>query len=120
MRNYVILLIAAFIAYGCAASKKAVDISVGTWDYIVTDTPNGDTKGNFTISREGENYVGTLSGEQGTYPLNNIKVEGNILTYSFSYQGMVLDIKGNIEGSSLTGNVTVDYTSFPMTATRRE
>ena len=120
MRNLLILMIAVFVAYGCAATKNVVDVSVGTWDYVVKDTPNGDTKGNFVIAKEGENYSGTVNGEQGSYPVENIKFEENILSYSFSFQGMVLQIKGNIEGASFTGNVTVDYNSFPMTATRRE
>ena len=120
MRIYFILIVAAFIAYGCAASKNVVDLSVGTWDYVVKDTPNGDTSGNFVIAKEGENYSGTLNGEGGTYPLENIKVEENVLSCSFDYQDMVLVIKGTIEGASFTGNVSVDYNSFPMTATRRE
>ena len=120
MNKYFIFIIATLITYGCATSKKVVDVSLGTWDYVVKDTPNGDVKGNFTIAKEGEAYTGSVIGEQGSYPLENIKVEGENLSCTFRFQEMELFIKGIIEGASFTGHVSVDYNEFPMTATRRE
>ena len=120
MQKVFIFLIAAFIAYGCATSKKVADVSVGTWDYIVKDTPNGDVEGNFVIVKEGDTYTGSLNGDQGSIPLEDIEVEGENLSYLFDFQGMQLAVKGTIEGSAFTGNVSVDYNDFPMTATKRE
>lgn len=120
MQKVFIFLIAAFIAYGCASSKKAADVSVGTWDYIVKDTPNGDVEGNFVILKEGDAYSGSLNGDQGSIPLGDVEVEGDNLSYTFDFQGMELTVNGTIDGNSFAGNVSVDYNDFPMTATKRE
>lgn len=120
MQKVFVFIIAAFIAYGCASTKKVVDVSIGTWDYIVKDTPSGDAEGNFVIAKEGDNYVGTLNGEQGSIPLNDVTIEDGNLTCTFDLQGYEILIKGTFEGTSFTGNASVDYNEFPMTATKRE
>ena len=114
-------MIAAFLAYGCASSKKVADVSIGTWDYVVKDIPNsGDVGGNFVIEKEGENYAGVLNGEQGPTPLESITIEDGKLNCTFDYQGYEIQMEGTFEGTSFTGNVSIDYNEFPMTATKRE
>jgi hypothetical protein len=121
MQKYFVFVIAAFIAYGCASTKKVADVSIGTWDYVVKDVPNsGDVKGNFVIAKEGENYTGSLNGEQGSTPLENITIEDGKLKCIFDYQGYEIQMAGSFEDTAFTGNVSVDYNEFPMTATKRE
>jgi len=120
MQKILVFIVAAFIAYGCASSKKVADISIGTWDYVVKNTPSGDVEGNFVIAKEGDDYTGSLNGEQGPTPLKDISVEDGNLKCTFDYQGYELLMKGTFEGASFTGDVSVDYNEFPMTATKRE
>ena len=119
MQKFLVFILAAFIAYGCATSKKAADISVGTWDYKITDTPNGDYEGNFVIAKEGDAYTGSLNTDMGSTPLEGITVEEDNLSCTFDFQGYEILMKGKFEGTNFTGNVSVDYNEFPMTATKR-
>ena len=121
MQKIFVFVIAAFLAYSCASSKKVTDASIGTWDYVVRDVPNsGDVSGNFVIDKEGESYTGTLNGEQGSTPLEGITIEDGKLKCTFDYQGYEIQMEGTFEGSSFTGNVSIDYNEFPMTASKRE
>lgn len=120
MQKVLVFIVAAFIAYGCASSKKVVDISIGTWDYIVKGTPSGDVEGNFVIVKEGDTYTGSLNGDQGSIPLENITIEDGKLKCTFDFQGYEVLMQGTFEGNSFTGNSSVDYNEFPMTATKRE
>lgn len=120
MQKIALFVIAALIAYGCASSKKAVDVSIGTWDYEITGTPEGDLSGYFIIAKEGDTYTGSLNSTQGGIPLEDISVVDGNLTATFDYQGYQILMKGTFEGTSFNGNVSVDYNAFPMTATKRE
>lgn len=120
MQKILIFIVAAFIAYGCASTKKVADASLGTWDYKITGTPQGDLDGNFVIEKEGDAYTGSLNGEAGSIPLEGVTVEDGKLKCTFDFQGYEILMSGTFEGSSYTGNVSVDYNEFPMTATKRE
>ena len=120
MQKIFVFVIAAFIAYGCASTKKVVDISIGTWDYVITETPQGDLEGNFVIAKEGDNYTGSLNSEQGSIPLEDVKVVESQLSATFDFQGYEVIMSGTFEGASYKGNVSVDYNEFPMSATKRE
>lgn len=118
-RAFSLLAVVLFI-YGCAGTKKVTDISIGTWDYIIKDTPQGDLNGNFIIANEGDAYTGSLNSDQGSIPLEDISVEEGNLKCSFNYQGYEIEMTGKFEGKAFDGKVSVDYNDFPMTATKRE
>jgi len=121
MQKVFVFVIVAFIAYGCASSKKVVDITIGTWDYIVKDTPNsGDLKGNFVISKEGDNYTGSMNGSQGSTILENITVVDKALNCTFDYEGYTVSMTGNFEGDGFTGKCSAEGYEFPMTAVRQQ
>ena len=120
MQKVFVFVITAIIAFGCASSKKAVDISIGTWDHVVKDTPYGDVEGYMIIAKEGENYTGSLNSDQGSIPIENLTIEDGNLKGTFYVEGMELSMSGTFEGTSYDGKVTVDYNDFTMTATKRE
>ncbi len=120
IQRLLVFMIAAFIAYGCATSKKVVDISVGEWEYVISDTPEGDFEGTFTITREGDNYTGALHTAQGDAPLNGVVIENDELKCTFDYAGYTIDMTGKFVGDAFTGKCSVEYNDFPMSATRKK
>ncbi len=119
-QSILIFVIAALVSYGCATSKKVTDISVGEWEYIIKDTPNGDMAGSFTISKDGDQYSGVLHGEGGDAPLNNVKVENDALSSTFDYSGYTVNLTGNFVGDNFAGKVSVEGNDFPLTGTRKK
>lgn len=120
MRRLLIFMVAACIAYACASSKKAVDISVGSWDYVIKNTPEGDMNGTFVIAKEADNYTGSLNGGQGSTQLENITVVDKVLNCTFYYQGYLVAMTGNFEGDGFTGKCSAEGYEFPMTAARQQ
>lgn len=119
MKKAIILFVAILSAYACASTKSVSDVSVGTWDYLIKNTPEGDMTGNFVIVKEGENYSGSLNSTQGSIPLENVKIEDGNLTSNFSYMGYTVNMSGKFETTTFDGKVSVDYNDFPMTATKQ-
>jgi len=123
MKKVLILVVLAFVAYSCASTKKsakAVDISLGSWDYVVSNTPEGDVTGVFVLAKAGDVYSGTLNGSQGSTPLENITVTDNNLKCTFNYMGYTVEVTGLFEGDAFTGKCSVEYNDFPMKATRKQ
>ena len=110
----------ALFAYACASSKKVVDASIGTWDYVVKNTPEGDLNGTLVIAKEGESYTGYMESTQGRLDLNDVKIENGNLNCNFDYMGYQILMTGLFEGDNFTGKVSVDYNDFIVTATRKE
>jgi len=101
----------------------------GTWEYVAR-SPQGDSKGNMVISKEGESYTGeiTLDNPAGsgqiTTEMNNIEYRDNRLRFSFSIDVggnfLTVDVSGDIEGNEFDGDMTVsDLGSFPFKATKQ-
>jgi len=120
IRNVLIFIVAAFIAYACASSKKVVDISIGSWDYVIKNTPEGDMNGTFVLAKEGDKYTGSLVGGEGSVPLDNITVIEKVLNCTFYYQGYLVTMSGNFEEDAFTGKCGAEGYEFPMTAVRQK
>lgn len=100
------------------ADPDAVVDATGTWSYTVS-TPGGEQEGTFTITGSGSSLSGTIETDE-TIEVNNVTLEGNLLTFSFSQSGMgIINVSGVIEGNSFSGTASVgSMGSFSMTATR--
>ena len=121
MRRLLIFIVAACIAYACASSKKAVDISIGSWGYTIEEVPDvGNLKGTFVLAKEGDNYTGSLNGGQGSTTLDNITIVDKVLNCSFYYEGYLVKMTGNFEGDGFTGKCSAEGYDFPMTAVRQQ
>ncbi|NJN25039.1 MAG: hypothetical protein HC819_03155 [Cyclobacteriaceae bacterium] len=119
MKNVLIVFMAIFVAYACASTKSVSDMSVGTWDYLIKNTPEGDLTGNFVISKDGDSYSGAINAAQGSIPMQNVVVENGNMTSNFDYMGYTVNMSGKFEGTSFSGKVSVDYNDFPVSATKR-
>jgi len=115
-----IFLMAALVAYACASSKKVADVSVGTWDYVVKNTPEGDLSLTMVIEKSDDAYTGYLESSQGRTDLKDVKIENGNMNCNFDYAGYKVLMTGLFEGDVFNGKVSVDYNDFMVVATRKE
>lgn len=100
-----------FVLNGCAALGPA-----GTWEYSVTDTPEGDFYGNMVIEKSGDEYTGYLFANDAKIEFNELTVGEHEIEGTFYYQGNLLQLTGEISDESFTGQINADYESYPMKA----
>jgi hypothetical protein len=120
IQRVVVFLLVALVAYACASSKKVADVSIGNWDYVIKNTPEGDLSGTMVISKDGDTYTGYLEASQGRIDLSDVVVENGNLNSNFDYMGYQVLLSGIFEGNAFAGKVSVDYNDFMMTATKKE
>ncbi|MEM6801288.1 MAG: hypothetical protein AAF696_07775 [Bacteroidota bacterium] len=129
MKNYylnlfLILLMATSFASckgtkAATASKAKKYTPAGTWEYLITGIPDGDQSGTMTIMEGSEGMSGKISSDAGDTDLEDLVIENNILTASFSVQGFDIEMKGTFEGDNFKGNIAAAGYEFPVTATRK-
>ena len=113
-----------------AKAEATEDVELaGIWDYVAR-SPQGDSKGNMVIARDGDSFTGeiTLDNPSGsgqiTTAMNNIDYSDNRLRFSFSIDVggnfLTFDVSGNVEGNEFDGELSVtDLGSFPFKATKQ-
>jgi len=114
---FVLLLMVAFTA--CKGTKKMAYTPAGTWEYLIAGLPDGDQEGMMTLTQSGDKMIGKIESDMGAIDLEDVAIEGNALTSSFSVQGYEVSMKGNFEGETFKGNIEVGGYEFPITATRK-
>ncbi|MEK6476466.1 hypothetical protein WJR50_02990 [Catalinimonas sp. 4WD22] len=119
MKQAVFLLLTLAFLSACASSRQAANSPVGTWDYVVKNTPYGDVEGQMIIEQDGDGYVGEIRSQQGNINLNNVQINEGQLTSTFMMDGNNLALEGAFEKDSFTGKVAAgSYDSYPITASR--
>lgn len=135
LNSFLLLLAAAsFLSFsGCSSSKKATKGNetsnkiipaqsnaayAGTWSYLVKGTPDGDTKGDMIITMNGNVPKGVLSVSGAQTEIQDLKIENNVLTGVFYYNGMTINMAGTFTGNLYEGKVEAQGYAFPMTATK--
>ena len=93
-----------------ATSAIAADANVaGEWDLTV-ESPAGTGTPHFSLKQDGANITGTYKGALGEAPVTGA-VKGNDVTIKFQVdaQGMEMEViyKGTVEGSTMSGTVTL-------------
>ena len=125
MRSTLLTIVMALIVMGCASSKKNVYTIVGTWDYTVYNTPNGDSSGELILVETEEGIKGVLSSpDLGDTDLENLVYSGEDKSFSatfwLSMANMDFTITGNFEGDSFSGSVDAGQMgAFDMKAARQ-
>jgi hypothetical protein len=119
MKKNILILFVAIMAYGCAS----VYSPAGSWEYMVTGTPNGDVPGTMVLEEVEGVYSGKFVSDMGDMTLENLvysQEEG--LSATFYYQGMEFALKGTFMENADTGTVDggPQIGTWPMTATRVE
>ena len=113
-------LLAGLIS-ACATSRNLTNSPVGTWNYVVKDTPYGTVEGQLIISQEEDGYSGELRSGMGNVSLSNISIEGNELNADAWLQGTDLKLAGKVDGDNLQGTIDAGSAgNFPMTANRAD
>jgi len=112
-------LLAVGLLSSCATSKNAANSPVGTWDYMVKDTPYGDIEGQLIISQENGDYLGELRSGMGNTTLDDFSIEGDSFSANARLQGTSLKLAGMIEGDNLKGTIDAGSNgTFPITGSR--
>ncbi len=109
-----------FIMAGCAAVKNKYT-PAGSWNYIVKDTPMGDSKGTLLINETDSGFEGTMITDNfGEANLENLTIIDNKLSASafLSQAGVSVDILGQFEGDTFNGTVGVNGDEYSLTGTR--
>jgi hypothetical protein len=101
----------------------AVAKADGVWDYTVQSPQGGE--GKITIEKKDGQYTGTITSTRGnrTTPLENVKVVGNELTFtytlSFGGNSVGIAVKAAINGDAWDGTMTLgQFGQFPISAKR--
>jgi hypothetical protein len=92
---------------------------LGPWNFIVKGTPDGDTSGEMTLSVNGNALKGIISSGRIQTDIRDIKIVNNILTGTFYFNGMTINMNGTFTGNSYVGKVDASGYSFPMTASKK-
>lgn len=132
---FLMLPVAILFLAGCSSSKKTVSSPatttqnppvasvtgsyIGTWNFTVTGTPDGDTKGEMIISQAGNVLKGMISSSGGQSEIKDLKIVNNVLTGLFDYNGMSINMTGTFNGNSFEGKVDAQGYTFPMTAAKK-
>jgi hypothetical protein len=112
-------LMLLMVGVACKASKEAVWTPVGSWDFVVKNTPEGDVNGVLVLTQNGDGYSATMSTPDGAIDLDDVEVADKKFTAVLNYQGYQLDVEGTFAGESLNGTVAMGYDSFTLTASRK-
>jgi hypothetical protein len=117
----VALLFAVVLAFSsCASMKMAKDPLaqyVGQWDYAVENLPV-DIDGTFIITNVEGTLMGKLVNPMGELEIGEVKIVDGALEASFDADGNYVMLKGNFEGETYSGALTVMDTDFPMKMTK--
>ncbi len=122
------ILLVAFLS-SCRSVKpvdqlqvKGIDLLdpyVGTWDFVVRNTPSGNAEGVINIKRQGYDYLAVLDSELGALALDDISIRDEKLRGHFRYKGFRVNVKGVFQEDRLDGKLAVTLASFPLVATKR-
>lgn len=116
--NLALALLLSVLITGCATlGKMGKSPYAGKWSYAV-ETPDGTVKGFMTINKEGKTYTGTVSAEDMSLDLLDLKIEDGNLTAKLDAEGYPMDIKGTFKDDVFSGElITSDFT-IPFTANK--
>jgi hypothetical protein len=114
---------------GDNSSATTGDPVTGSWTYALI-TPQGDQGGKMVISKEGSNYSGYLTSDDGSpdTAMNNISFRDSELAFDFSIdaggQSVQIVVVGTVTGKTYDATATVSFggqdISMDLTATKDE
>lgn len=91
---------------------------VGSWNYLVKNTPEGNLKGTMIISKDGASYKGVMESFGQKTALKDIKLVGDKLSFTLDYGGTLVSVNGTVNTDKFIGKVAVEGQEFPIEATR--
>ena len=124
MKKLLVSMIALVLVTSCATTKtsKVVITPVGTWDYSITGTPEGDFNGALVIASLNNAFTATMNAKGNELAIDKFswdettsKVGGE-----FNYSGYMVYLDAAIAGEEMTGTMSAEGMSFPFKATRKK
>lgn len=116
--NLALALFSAVLISGCAAlGKTGKSQYAGKWSFTV-ETPDGTVRGFLTIHKEGKTYTGTVSTEDMTLDLMDLKIENGVLTSKLDADGYPLEIKGSFKDDVFSGDLISSDFTIPFSANK--
>jgi hypothetical protein len=96
----------ATVLSALATICQAADVA-GTWK-MTADAPDGNTyKFDLVVKDAGGKLAGTVVSPQGSIELQQVKFEGNTLTYVMPYEIGPIQMKLVLDGNTLKGSLTI-------------
>jgi hypothetical protein len=95
---------------------------VGSWDYTITGTPNGDYAGTLNVTKIKKQYAATLNSQGSDLPFKKFAFDPKTKKASgdFDYQGMPISFGAMVKENDMAGNVSTDDAQFPFKAARKK
>lgn len=91
---------------------------LGEWVYEVSDAPYGYEKGSLIFAEKDGKTVLTIKLEAGEMPADNLKIEGNKISFSAQVEGSTVNIELTHEKNQLVGKA--DSPEGPKTITAKK
>lgn len=91
---------------------------LGEWVYEVADAPYGYEKGSLIFAEKDGKTVCTIKLEAGELPAENLKIDGNKISFSALVEGSTVAIELTHEKDKLTGKA--DSPEGPKTITAKK
>jgi len=116
-----ITLCATLFFLSCSTTKTVVDPYVGAWNYVIAKVPTmGDLKGTFTISKEGNKYVGAIADESGqSTPMGDLMIQDGKLSTQYSANGYDINMNGTFEKADFSGKINVAGFDLDVSASKQ-
>lgn len=111
-------LFASFFLFSAMTSINSPII--GTWEYTLENTPEGNFSGQMVITKEGNDYKGMIVNNGAEAEMKDLKIEDNRISFNTYTQGYSTSTSGFFEEGIFKGTVTVDGYEFPITAKKVE
>ncbi|MGE5646930.1 MAG: hypothetical protein ACM336_14175 [Acidobacteriota bacterium] len=96
------LPLAAILLLGAGLLMAASDVA-GTWDLVSAVDGGDEMSWKLVIKEDNGKLTGILSGEPGDFTLEDIKVDGDTLTFKVSIDYQTYTTESKIAGSKLNG-----------------
>lgn len=111
MVKMLLIFLAACVAWGAEVT--------GTWNLVLEGSNGEEYKAELAIEGQGASLSGTISNEQGSLALEDVKLSGNELTYKVPYQGGYT-FKMTADGNNMKGTyISPDGATGKATATKK-
>lgn len=128
MRRTAPLLLSLTLALTAAVPLRAQDFA-GSWE-MTRETPRGTVTQTLTLARDGDAWAGTMTFMRREIELKEVKVEGNVLTFTLEMgpppdapggRGpMIQTFRGTLEGDEINGEMEGPRGPMPMVLKRKE
>ncbi|HCW05820.1 MAG TPA: hypothetical protein DGG95_00450 [Cytophagales bacterium] len=96
---------------------------VGSWDYKVTGTPQGDYGGVLIVRKKDKKTLNAVMRSNGNdLPFNSFTFDPKTKKSNgdFNYQGMSVNFDASVSPAEMNGGISVEGMNFPFKATRKK